>query len=242
MELHSSIGHIQLHIDRGYEIRLPEMEFDVYVSEPPEPSKKGVIIAYDIWGFGLPNTRKFVDQIAAQGYLAVMPDIARKSSFKLEHTGLFMEQFCLWLKENPFDRVQADIAKTVNYMFDHQKIEKLAILGFGWGGRHAFNAAQKHKRLSSAIILHAGGLIPDQFEHLTVPTLILHAEIEPLYTDEQVTELTAAAKASKYVKWKVFKNMEHGFILRGDISKPEVLSASKEAIDDVMQWLKEKFE
>ncbi|KAL8194195.1 UNVERIFIED_CONTAM: hypothetical protein K2H54_004016 [Gekko kuhli] len=56
----------------GHEI--PVEHISAYLCKPFLPAEKAVIVIHDIYGWQLPNTRYIVDMLAANGYLAILPD------------------------------------------------------------------------------------------------------------------------------------------------------------------------
>ena len=62
--------------------KLGNADFETYISRPSGPTKQGVIVGYDIFGFH-PNTKQLCDKLASQGFLVVMPDHFRGKPWPL---------------------------------------------------------------------------------------------------------------------------------------------------------------
>jgi len=212
---------------------------DTYVSVPEHPTTAGVILLTDVFGYTLPNARKFADNLAHQGFLTIIPDFFRGNAFipPADQTKFNMDELRKWLATINNDKVHEDLHNAVEYLRGEKKIEKVGLVGFCWGGKQAFVAAQ-HLHINTAISVHGGGLTAEEVPKLKVPTLVVHTEIDQGYTAEQVAALEAAIKANSVHTFKLVPGQTHGFVMRGDFNNPVVAKAAQEVFDDCAAWFK----
>jgi len=219
-------GHVHEHVDTGKESLLGELP--IYEKDPKEKTNKGVVLAFDIFGFSKSNTRKFVDNLAAHGFHTVMPNFFRGSTLNMEKD---KENFREWLKTVPQERFSADLQVSIDYL--HSKgVTSIGIVGFCWGGKQALLAGLHNPNIKSIVSIHGSRISLEEVEQLKVTALFLHAEIDQGYPEELVTNL----KKLLGERFKVFPGVSHGFALRGDPNDPVVTKAAEEAFNDTVHW------
>ena len=140
----------------------------VYVSTPDQEVKGGLIVIHEVWGLN-DHIKNVADRFASQGYHVYAPDL-------LSHTGI-EDKVTHELQEdlfNPEKRNEAqpkirelmapiqspDFAKetveSLKQIFDSlyndpRTMQKVAILGFCFGGTYSYNLAVAEPRLIAAV-------------------------------------------------------------------------------------------
>ncbi len=143
----------------------------------PETKAKApvVIVIHEI--FGLSDwARSVADQLAANGYIAIAPDLLSGMGPKGGGTSEFastQDAVKAISGLNP-DQVTADLNATADYA---KKIPagngKLAVSGFCWGGGQSFRFATNRKDLSAAFVLYGPG--PENVSAITAPVYGFYA-------------------------------------------------------------------
>jgi carboxymethylenebutenolidase len=198
----------------------------------PETRKKApvVIVIHEI--FGLTDwARSVADQLAANGYIAIAPDLlsgmgphgggssefstvdaAREANSKLDQ-----------------DQVSADLNAVADYA---KKIPsssgKLAVAGFCWGGGQSFHFATNRKDLSAAFVFYGPG--PADVSAITAPVYGFYAG-EDARIGATIPATTEAMKAAgKKYDPVTYAGAGHGFMRAGE--DPAADAAIKATGDD----------
>lgn len=118
--------------------------FNAYVARPEGDPKAAILVIQEIFGVN-PGIRAKCDDWAAQGYLAVAPDLFYRMKPGLELNpdieAEFNEALDYFGKYDPDDGVK-DIAATIDWI-RAQGVEKVGCVGYCLGGKLAYMAAAR---------------------------------------------------------------------------------------------------
>ncbi|MBZ5629853.1 MAG: dienelactone hydrolase family protein [Acidobacteriia bacterium] len=206
----------------------------------PEVKSKApvVVVIHEI--FGLTDwVRGVADQLAANGYIAIAPDLlsgmgpngGRSDAF----AGVDAAREAIG-KLAP-EQVTADLNAAADY---GKKLPasngKLAVAGFCWGGGQSFRFATNRKDLAAAFVFY-GPPPSSGMENITAPVYGFYggndARISATIPDAE-QKLRAAGKKYELV---VYEGAGHGFMRGGE--DPNGREADKKAHEEAWQrWLK----
>jgi carboxymethylenebutenolidase len=197
----------------------------------PETKAKApvVIVIHEI--FGLTDwARSVADQLAANGYIAIAPDLLSgmgpkgggSSEFSSQEVGKAISTL------NP-DQITADLNATADYA---KKIPaangKITVAGFCWGGGQSFRFATNRKDLSAAFVFYGPG--PADVSAITAPVYGFYAG-EDARIGATVPDTQAAMKAAgKKYDPVTYAGAGHGFMRAGE--DPANDAAIKNTADD----------
>jgi carboxymethylenebutenolidase len=198
----------------------------------PETKAKApvVIVIHEI--FGLTDwVRSVADQLAANGYIAIAPDLLSGMGPKGGGTSEFsgtQDAVKAISGLNP-DQVTADLNATADYA---KKIPaangKIAVSGFCWGGGQSFRFATNRKDLSAAFVFYGPG--PADVSAITAPVYGFYAG-EDARIGATIPDTQAAMKAAgKKYDPVTYAGAGHGFMRAGE--DPANDAASKNTADD----------
>ena len=184
----------------------------------PETKAKApvVIVIHEI--FGLTDwARSVADQLAANGYIAIAPDLLSGMGPKGGGSSEFastQDAVKAVSGLNP-DQVTADLNATADYA---KKIPagngKLAVTGFCWGGGQSFRFATNRKDLSAAFVFYGPG--PADVSAITAPVYGFYAG-EDARIGATIPDTTAAMKAAgKKYDPVTYAGAGHGFMRAGE--------------------------
>jgi len=133
-------------------------------------------------------------------------------------------------------------------MFD-QGVEKIALVGFSWGGWVATNmlSSELGDCFVCGILAHPsvnleerlyGGHLVDLFAKIQRPLLLLPARGDPLEYDRYVQLLKYKCPTSDVIDYRGF---DHNFLMRGRLDDPDVLNADKKALQEIVSFLQHHF-
>jgi carboxymethylenebutenolidase len=188
-----------------------------FVAYPETKAKAPVVIViHEI--FGLTDwARSVADQLAANGYIAIAPDLLSGMGPKGGGTSEFsgtQDAMKAVSGLNP-DQVTADLNATADYA---KKIPasngKLAVVGFCWGGGQSFRFATNRKDLSAAFVFYGPG--PADVSSITAPVYGFYAG-EDARIDATIPATTEAMKgAGKKYDPVTYAGAGHGFMRAGE--------------------------
>ncbi len=204
----------------------------------PEVKKKApaVVVIHEI--FGMTDwVRLVADQLAAQGYIAIAPDLlsgfgpngGRSDAFPnvdaaREAVG----------KLDP-DTITADLNAVTDYVKKLPAASgKVAVAGFCWGGGQSFRFATNRHDLAAAFVFY--GPPPKEVNTIAAPVYGFYggndARIDATIPD---TEKAMKAAGKKYEPI-TYEGAGHGFMRSGEA--PDAKPADKKAHDEAWQrWL-----
>jgi carboxymethylenebutenolidase len=206
------------------------------------PEVKGkataVLVIHEI--FGLTDwVRGVADQLAANGYIAIAPDLLSGMAPGGGRTSDFpsVEATREAISKLPPEQVTSDLNAIADYA---KKLPasngKLTVAGFCWGGGQTFRFATNRKDLAAAFVFY-GPPAPSGFENISAPVYGFYggndARINSTLPD---TEQKMKAAGKKYEP-VVYEGAGHGFLRSGE--DPNGKEADKKAHGEAWQrWLK----
>ncbi|XP_002732144.1 carboxymethylenebutenolidase homolog [Saccoglossus kowalevskii] len=220
-----------------------------YLSRPVGTSCKGaVLIFHDIYGYGLPANQQVADDLAQNGYVAILPDLFRGNPWQPD-----MYEYVEWKTSHSQERIDGDIDATVSFIRSALSVDNLAVVGFCWGGLQSVFASARLS-IDAAVAFYGVGITPDDLISMNKPTLLLHGQNDTIIsvTDVELLESTlhnanrllqsvddletgALRGPPSYVK--IFEDVGHSFAHRGDMDDPVIRQASEEAFNDMYRWI-----
>ncbi|KAL0045158.1 hypothetical protein WJX82_010544 [Trebouxia sp. C0006] len=202
-------------------------------SRPPDKLLgKGSIIP-DIFGFSIPNTRLFADQLAQQGFFVLLPDIFHGNAWddkvEIAPKGDW-SQFMAWKDKHPQGPQLLRLDRLLIDMHQQYKPKSVSCIGFCWGGHHAVTLAGSDK-VQAAIIAHGSFVTKELVQGAKQPIQFLFADNDPQIGEDLRKELEAIlAKKQTPTNSKFYPGMHHGWVIRGDESDP------KQQLMPLLRW------
>ncbi|HEU5413559.1 MAG TPA: dienelactone hydrolase family protein [Candidatus Angelobacter sp.] len=206
----------------------------------PEAKQKAsvVLVIHEI--FGMTDwVRSVADQLAANGYIAVAPDLLSGMGPKGGGSSDFADTQAAMKAIsglNP-DQITADLNAVADYA---KKIPaangKLAVAGFCWGGTQTFRFATNRKDLAAAFVFY--GAAPENFAAITAPVYGFYAGNDARIGATLPATVDAMKKAGKAYEPVTYDGAGHGFMRAGE-DPSNSNPANKKARDEVWdRWLK----
>jgi len=201
----------------------------VYKSTLGNDVKGGLIIIHEVWGLN-DHIKKVADRFAHEGYLVVAPDL-------LSHTGI-NEKVTAQLQKDLFDpekrnQVQPQMrqmmapiqepefaVKTVNslkeifdtlYKDDLTK-QKVAVVGFCFGGTYSYSLAVSEPRLAAAVPFygHANQSV-EELRQIQAPIQAFFGENDEALISNLPELENKMHQAGVDFSYKVYSNCGHAF-------------------------------
>ena len=183
-----------------------------YVAVPDNPGRKAVIVIQEWWGLN-DHIKDVADRYAAEGFIAVAPDLYRgKVASNPEEAGKMMHALQI---EDGLDTIKNCIeGARSKYGLSH-----FGITGFCMGGTYALRAACELEGFSAAAPFYGDIPEEDVLKKLTTPTIFVSGTKDAWINPEKVATLEEAAEKYELPIHSVKYEADHAFF---NNTRPEV--------------------
>ncbi len=204
-------------------------KLEAEIAEPPGSARApALVIIQEYWGVN-DHIRKMVDRFAAEGFLAVAPDLYHGEIAKsADVAGKMM---------GALDKAMAmkEIGDAIGFARAHQRCSgKVGVTGFCLGGALALAAAATHEGLS-AVVPFYGLPAPRAWEKVTAPVLAHFAKTDEWATVAGAEEIKRAIDAAKKTTMELHAyDAKHAFMRDSDpavYDEPSAKLAWKRTLD-----------
>ncbi|MGE5322942.1 MAG: dienelactone hydrolase family protein [Actinomycetota bacterium] len=206
----------------------------------PEVKHKAPVILVIHEIFGMTDwVRSVADQLAADGYIAVAPDLLSGMGPKGGGSSDFPDTQATIKAVSSLDpdQITADLNAVADYA---KKLPasngKLAVTGFCWGGGQSFRFATNRKDLAAAFVFY--GPTPKDISAITAPVYGFYAGNDARISSTVPATKEDMKKASKKYEAVIYDGAGHGFMRAGE-DPNNTNPANKKAHDEAWKrWLK----
>lgn len=179
-----------------------ETAVQAYVSEPTGTPKGGLVVVHEVWGL-VRHTRDVADRFAAEGYLAVAPDLLSGAGGVADLSGELQEAaFDPQQRSNAQPRLRKHMAPirspeyakhavaALHVCFDHLEgvaglTGRVAATGFCLGGTYTFSLAVSEPRLRAAVPFYGHAEFKDaELRGINCPVLAFYGDQDAALMDE----------------------------------------------------------
>ncbi len=199
-------------------VSIPTLEgdasFSAYAARPQGSPEAAIIVIQEIFGVN-PGIRQKCDKLAAEGYLAVAPDLFWRLQPSIELDPDVEPEFQQALEfMGQFDQDIGirDIEATIHHIRRELGVAKVGCVGYCLGGRLAFMTAARTDIDASVGYYGVGidGLLGEK--HAIAHPIILHIPTEDGFVDKD-TQATMHAGLDDHPKVTLFdyEGLDHGF-------------------------------
>ncbi|KAF4122064.1 Dienelactone hydrolase [Geosmithia morbida] len=231
---------------KGKLTKLADDKTDAYIataSGPNAESRKNtaILIVTDIFGIW-PNSKLIADEFAVEGYTTLVPDLFNGDQASLNPPAGF--DIFKWLAEgtggkNPHtkeivDGIVAEAIKTLK----GQGFTKIGAVGYCFGAKYVVRQAKLG--IDVAYVAHPSFVDEEELASLKIPFAIAAAETDTIFPNEKRYQSEEILKKTGVpYQINLYQGVEHGFAVRGDLSKKVVKYAKKSAFNQAIEWFEE---
>ncbi len=205
---------------------------NTFIAYPMTTGKAPVIVLiHEIFGMS-DWTREMADDLAAQGFIAVLPDLLSGTGPNGGGTEAYAAQNDVTKAVSGLDdaQVMADVGAVADY---GEKLPsangKLYVAGFCWGGGKSFNFATHRKDLSAAFVFYGTPPPAAQMANITAPVYGFYAGTDARVSATVPQAKTDMAAAGKHYESVIYDGAQHGFMRSGE--DPAATAPNKAARD-----------
>jgi carboxymethylenebutenolidase len=203
----------------------------VWVVYPERKDKAPVVVVlHEIFGLST-WIRSVADQLAADGYIAVAPDLLSGKYTLAAGDTITQAQASSLIRTLSADDVQRDIARSAEYgMSLPAAKQQFGVVGFCWGGSTSFaTAVRAHQKLKGAVVYYGTSPAVAELSSVKAPVLGLYGE-----NDARVNAtIPAADSAMKALKKPyepvILAGAGHGFLRQQDGQNGGNMTATRSA-------------
>jgi carboxymethylenebutenolidase len=179
-----------------------------YLSVPERGSGAGVVVIQEWWGL-VPHIKQLADRFAAQGFVALAPDLYHgKSTTSPDEAGKLMMALDI-------DRAEKDLRGAIKFLLDDRRVTGATVgtVGFCMGGALSLYAASKNEQVGACIVFY--GIHPKvrpDFDSLRAPVLGFFGETDESVTPAKVRALEEELKEhGKSAEMHIYPGAGHAF-------------------------------
>ncbi|MBR7945458.1 dienelactone hydrolase family protein [Burkholderia cenocepacia] len=188
--------------------------FGGYLALPKHGKGPAVIIIQEIFGVNA-HIRAVADQYAADGFVALAPDVFWRTQPRVELTyeGADRDKGIELMKKTDVGLAVADIGAAADALRARPEVDgKLGAIGYCFGGQLTYRAAATGK-LDAAVSYYGGGIqnALDLAGQVTQPILFHYAENDHGIPLTAVDQVKAAFAGHGHASFHVYPGAEHGF-------------------------------
>ncbi|RQR62519.1 dienelactone hydrolase family protein [Burkholderia sp. Bp9002] len=188
--------------------------FQGYVSLPKAGTGPGVVILQEIFGVNS-HIREVADQYAADGYVAIAPDLfwRFRPHVELTYEGADLEKAFGFWQQIDVDEAVRDVRRTVDAMKAMPEVTgRIAGVGYCFGGLLAYLGAASH--LFDASIAYYGGGIQDRLDvadRIATPIQFHYGALDSHIPGSAVDAVAQRFAGRPNAELHVYPHAEHGF-------------------------------
>jgi carboxymethylenebutenolidase len=172
-----------------------------------------VVVIHEIFGLS-PWIRSVADQLAAEGFIAIAPDLMTSKGLPgPPDEGPSQQAAAAAIRTLEPDIIQRDLDAVARYgMSLPAATRRYGVVGFCWGGTTAFQHAFHAPDLDAAVVFYGGTPAEANFAAVRAPVLGLYGENDIRVNATIPAAETGMTIAGKHFESHVFPAARHGFV------------------------------
>ena len=195
-------------------------KMDAYVAQPKNGGNfPGVVVIQEAFGVN-DHIKKITDRIAAEGYVAVAPDIYHRESERIIPYSE-MPKAIAALQRVVDGKAVEDVGAAIAHLKSQNNVKagSVGVIGFCMGGRLTYLAAAHHANDVKCAVPFYGGGIPmgnpsplSRTKEIKCPMYLFFGAKDQLIPKEHVDQIKAELTANKVpFQLEVYPDAGHGF-------------------------------
>jgi len=207
----------------------------------PEIKKKApvVVVIHEIFGLST-WVRGVADQLAADGFVAVAPDLLSRVRGGPSADELRSDSATKLIRSVTVSEMNKGVAAAANYGLSLPAASKrYGVVGYCWGGSASFNhAVFNNKGLGAAVVFYGTSPPKDSMSRIEAPVLGLYGGNDARVNATIGWADTTMKELRKSYAYSIFDGAGHGFLRAQD--QPANLEAAKKAWPQTIAFFRDK--
>jgi carboxymethylenebutenolidase len=188
-----------------------DLSLSGYLSKPLKKGKyPAIIVIHENRGLN-EHTRGVARRFAEAGYVALATDaLSRKGGTASFDTPEKVREAFGKLDMN---EVMSDLKASLDFLNAHQNVkkDKLASIGFCWGGARSFLLATEPNKLQAAVVFYGTAPTNEQLAKVHCPVLGIYGETDTRITSKVPEVEAEMKKLKKSYEYKIYPGAGHAF-------------------------------
>jgi len=206
----------------------------------PERKTKApvVVVVHEIFGLS-PWIRAVTDQFAAEGFIAIAPDLLTSKNLPNSTDSVPSDQAVAAIRTLDMNDVHRQISAAANYaMALPSAVHKYGIVGFCWGGGVSFEHAVRSASLGASVVYYGVSPATASLTSVKAPVLGLYGGNDAR-VDATIPPADTAMKAmGKTYSPNIFEGAGHGFLRQQSGQNGANLTATQKAWPETVAWFR----
>lgn len=201
-----------------------------------------IVVVHEIFGL-TPWIRAVADQFAADGFVAIAPDLLTGKNVQEGPDGPVRESAVAAVRALDADEVQRRLDFVAKHAMALPAAQpRYGIVGFCWGGSASFAHAVHSPSLGASVVYYGSSPSTDRLGTVRAPVLGLYGENDAR-VNATVPPADSAMKAlGKTFEHQFFTGAGHGFLRAQDGANGANLAAAKGAWPRTIEWFRKHLE
>lgn len=211
-----------------------------YVVYPERKDKAPVVVViHEIYGMST-WIRSVADQFAAEGYIAIAPDLTTGKGIADQSDSSLQRQGPAVIRALQTDEVQRRISAVANYGMNLPAAQKkYGVVGFCWGGSTVFNHAVASPNVGGVVVYYGSSPSPAEAPKINAPILGLYGENDARVNATVPPMDTAMKRLGKRFEQEFYAGAGHGFLRQQDGQNGANRAASEKAWPRTIAFFRE---
>jgi carboxymethylenebutenolidase len=196
-----------------------------------------VVVVHEIFGLST-WVRAVADQLAADGFIAIAPDLLSKERGGATTDTLAYDVARTLIRNVSPDKMNAMVAAVGRYgMALPAAAKKYGVVGYCWGGSASFNhAVFSAPGMSASVVYYGSAPAAAEIAKVRIPVLGLYGENDQRVNATIATaDSTMKANGQTFVS-RIYTGAGHGFLRAQD--QPANAEAAKQAWPETVAWFR----
>lgn len=205
----------------------------------PERKTKApvVVVIHEIFGLS-PWIRGVTDQLAADGFIAIAPDLLTSKNLPNPTDSVPSDQATAAIRTLNPDDVHRQILATANYaMALPAAVKRYGVVGFCWGGSASFEHAVRSPSLGASVVYYGTSPKTESLAAIKAPVLGLYAGNDARVDATVPAADTAMRALGKTYVIRTYEGAGHGFVRQQGASAAN-LSATQKSWPEAIAWFR----
>jgi carboxymethylenebutenolidase len=221
-------------------------QFSAYIAAPEDGEKHpGLILIHEVWGLN-EHIKDVANRLAEEGYNVLAPDLISQTGInekidksimkdimnpeKRDEAQKKLRAAMAPIQSPEFAKITIDKMKAcVDYLLANEKIsDKVAVLGFCFGGTYSYALATSDKRIKAVVPFYGHAPEPlDKIKDISCPILAFYGEKDKALVDRLPELEKKMQEYHKNFEYHVYPNTGHAFF-----NNTNPTTYNKEAAED----------
>ncbi|KAL5583881.1 hypothetical protein FOVSG1_015232 [Fusarium oxysporum f. sp. vasinfectum] len=219
-------------------------EFEAYISEPSQSTRKGILFLPDVVGHTFINAQLIADQFVENGYFVMIPDLFHGDSVPLNEPEGF--NIMAWLRGdyngNKYEHlpplIDPIIEKSISIMRSKYGIDRIGSVGYCFGSKYVVRFLDD-ANINVGFIAHPSFIEKAELEAIKAPLSVAAAETDILFPPDKRKESEGIlSKIDIPSHINLYLGTSHGFAVRCDLNVRRQKSAKEVAFAQALTWFK----